>query len=180
MNRLLLIFTLTSLILVIGLASALDFSDWEKIDIDDSSINTSSTTQYSVMIPPGITYTGVDSYIGPTTVMTMNDDKNLTYTITIIDNPVDEQLSNETAIEFLDSFMMGANLTPLAGLEPIILSDGIAMYGTQGENAAGVYILSNDEKVTILTGYYQTMDAAVAGIENLAMIAGTIIFKSEE
>ncbi|PKL60267.1 MAG: hypothetical protein CVV33_03565 [Methanomicrobiales archaeon HGW-Methanomicrobiales-4] len=155
-------------------AAAVDFTGWEKVEIDDSLVNSSLTTVYSVMVPPGTQYTTNDTESGPMTILTNETDKNLVYAIYVIDNPLGEKFTNETAKLFIDNFMIGANITPLEGLDPVVISDGLVLYGTQGENAAGVYILSNNEKVTILTGMYRTMDDANTGIENLAMIAGTI------
>lgn len=155
-------------------AAEVDFSGWEKVEIDDSLVNNSTTTVYTVMVPPGTIHAINDTESGPMTILTNESNKNQIYAIYVMDNTLGKKLSNETARLFLDNFMIGANITPLVGLDPVILSDGIVMYGTQGENAAGVYIISTDEKVTVLTGMYQTMDDANAGIENLAMIASTI------
>lgn len=155
-------------------AAEVDFTGWENVEIDDSLVNSSATTVYTVMVPQGTTYVSNDTESGPMTILTNETNKNQIYAIYVMDNPLGKKLTNETAKFFLDNFMFGANITPLVGLDPVVISDGLVLYGTQGENAAGVYVLSNDEKVTVLTGMYPTMDDANAGIENLAMIAGTI------
>ncbi len=164
------------LFLIIGISGAMaeiDFTGWQKVEVDESLINASSTTVYTVMIPPGMIQNSTDSPVGPMTFVTNETDSTTTFNIYVMDNPTGEMLTNETAKQFLDSFMEGAQITPLAG-DPAIISDGLITYGTQGDNAVGIYLLSTDEKVSIITGFYKNMDEATAGIENLAMIAGTI------
>lgn len=175
-NKLPLIILLVTIAVVIGGASAIDFTGWKQVEINESLTNSSSTTVYTVMVPPGTTQTTQDSNFGPTTILANETAKNSSYAIYVMDNPTGQKLTNETAKFFLDNFMIGAGITPLAN-EPIVLSDGIAMYGTQGNNTAGVYVLSTDQKVSIIVGFYGTMDDAIAGVENLAMIAGTIEIK---
>ena len=126
------------------------------------------------MVPPGLTHTSKDSDVGPMTILTNNTEKGSVFAVYVLDNPEKKKLTNETARLYLDNFMQGAGISTLPGVEPAILSDGIMMYGTSGDQTAGVYVLSTDEKVTILTGMYPTMDNATADVENLAMIAATI------
>ena len=155
--------------------SAIDFTGWKQITVDESLVNKSSNTTFTVMIPPGNTNLTMDAPIGPVTNILNETDKNSVISIWIMDNPINQQLNDKNSKMYLDSFMLGANVTPLQGTEPIYLDDGgIVEYGTSGDEASGVYILSTDEKVILVVGSYKTMDNASAGIENLQMIAGTI------
>jgi hypothetical protein len=154
--------------------SAIDFTNWKEITVDESLVNKSSTTVFTVMAPPGYTNLTIDSPVGPMTTFVNETDPNATLAIYVIDNPIKQQLSEKNSNEYLDNFMLGANITPIPDTEPLALDNGVVDYGTSGENIAGVYVLSTDAKVMIVLGYYTTQDAAKAGIENLAMVAGTI------
>ena len=159
-------------------AAEINFTGWESVEIDDSLVNNTSTSVYTVMVPPGTTYFSNDTSAGPTTVLVNESDSNSVYGIYVFDNPYGKKLTTDTATIFLDAFMSGAEIIPVEGIKPVEVSDGLVLYGFQGEKAAGVYVLSNDKKVTVLSGFYPTIDAAAAGVENLVMIAGTITFLS--
>nr|WP_319537694.1 hypothetical protein [uncultured Methanospirillum sp.] len=174
MNKVLTIMLLVFMIGITGAMADIDFTGWKKIEVNESQVNASSTTTYSVMIPPGITEATQDSGVGPATILTNTTDPSTSYAIYVMDNPFGKQLSNETAKLFLNSFMEGAGITPLEQ-DPVTVSDGVMMYGTKGDTTAGIYVFSTDQKVSITSGFYKTMDDASAGVQNLAMIAGTII-----
>lgn len=173
MKRGLLVLLVVLMVLGTGAMAAIDFTGWKQVTVDESSINSSSSTVYTVMIPPGTTEKTKDSSIGPTTFITNNTGSLPTYAIYVMDNPIRQKLSTGNAKDFLDNFMVGAGITPLAA-DPIVVSDGVVMYGTMENNTAGVYVLSTDEKVSIIVGFYSSMGDATAGIDNLAMIAGTV------
>lgn len=165
---------LIAVCLSVHATAAIDFSSWKEVEIDDSITNNSSTTVYTVMVPPDTTYFSNDTPSGPATIFVNQSDPSLVYAIYIFDNPFGKKLTTDTATSFLHDFMTGADIVPSNESKPIELSDGIVEYGSMGEKAAGVYVLSTDEKVTILSGLYATMDDAMAGIEKLAMVAGTV------
>jgi hypothetical protein len=155
--------------------SAVDFSGWKEITVDESLVNSSSNTTFTVMLPPGHTNQTIDAPIGPVTSFLNETNKDSIITIVVMDNPIGQKLNDKNSKMYLDNFMLGANVTPIADTEPKFLDDGGIMdYGTNGDETAGVYILSTDEKVIVVTGFYKNMDDASSGIENLAMIAGTI------
>lgn len=163
------------LVTLVCAVSALDFTNWKDISVDESLVNNSSTTVYTVMSPPGFTNKTIDSPVGPVTTFVNETDPNAVITIWVMDNPIQQMLNDKNSKDFLDKFMLGANITPVPNTEPQYLeTGGIVDYGTSGEEAAGVYVLSTDAKVMIVSGFYKTADDAVAGVENLAMIAGTI------
>lgn len=173
MKRGVLTLLLVFMVLGTGVMAAIDFTGWKQVTVDESSVNSSSTTVYTVMIPPGTTETTKDSGVGPTTFINNDAGALPTYAIYVMDNPIRQKLSTGNAKDFLDNFMIGAGITPLAA-DPVVVSDGVVMYGTMDDKTAGVYVLSTDEKVSIIVGFYKSMDDAVAGIESLAMIAGTV------
>ena len=176
------VFLTLGLLLMIGtVAAAIDFTDWQQVEIDESLTNSSSTTVFTVMMPPGYTSSTVDASVGPITTFVNESDSGSLITIIVIDNPIKQQLNDSNSKEYLDNFMLGANITPSTTSEPIYLDDGgILDYGTSGEDVAGVYVLSTDEKVMLVIGFYKSAELATADVENLAMIAGTIQITSEE
>ncbi len=173
MDKVVTIMLIFVMIGITGVMAEIDFTGWKKIEVDESLVNASSTTTYSVMIPPGITEATQDSGVGPATILTNISDPTTSYAIYVMDNPFGKQLSTGTAKLFLNSFMEGAGITPLEQ-DPVTVSDGVMMYGNKGDSAAGIYLFSTDQKITITSGFYKTMNDASAGVENLAMIAGTI------
>lgn len=181
MKKIVVFLTLGLLLMVGSVAAAIDFTDWKQIEIDESQTNSSSTTVFTVMMPPGYTFSTVDTSSGPITTFVDESDPISLISISIIDNPIHQQLNDANSEEYLDNFMIGANITPSTTSEPIYLNDGgIVNYGTSGEDVAGVYVLSTDEKVIQVAGFYKTAEQATEGVENLAMIAGTIQITPEE
>lgn len=175
MRKLQLVVILGLLFLSVSIVSAIDFTNWKQIEVNESQINSTSDTVFTVMMPPGTTNNTMDSPIGPVTSFVNQTDPNSIVAITVLKNQVGQKLDDKNSKFFLDNYMLGANLTPINGTEPKYLNDGgILDYGTNGNEVDGVYILSTDEKVMIVTGMYKDMDSATAGVENLALIAGTI------
>jgi hypothetical protein len=162
-------------ILTITTVSASDITGGKSITVDESKFNTSSNTIYTVMLPPGFVNLTKDDPIGPITTFTNETDANSVITIVVIDNPTKQQFNDKNSKDFLNNFMIGGNATPISGSEPTYLQNGgIINYGTNGDETVGVYVLSTDEKVIIVTGLYKNLDDALAGSENLGTIAGSI------
>ena len=157
-------------------AAEVDYSGWEKVEINDSLMNSSSTTLYTIMVTPGTTHFSNDTSSGPTTVFKNDGENKSAYGVYIFDNPSGKNLTADVATSFLNDFMAGAGITPVEGSKPAEISDGIFEYGFQGEKVAVVYVLSTNEKVSIVSGFFSTMDDASAGIEKLAMTAASIRF----
>ncbi|MDD1730157.1 MAG: hypothetical protein LUQ50_13945 [Methanospirillum sp.] len=175
MNKLQFVVILGLIILSASVVSAIDFTGWKQIEVNESLINSTSSTNYTVMVPPGYTNNTIDSPIGVVTSFVNQTDPNSLISIIVIDNEIGEKLNDKNSKLYLDNFMLGANISPINGTEPNYLSDGgIVDYGTSGDEIDGIYILSTDEKVMIVTGMYNNIDSATAGVENLALIAGTI------
>lgn len=167
--------------MLVCMVSAIDFTDWKQTSVDESAFNSSSTVNFTVMVPPGYKVETVDSPIGPVTSFLNESDSSATTSIVIINNPIGQKLNDKNSKKYLDGFMQGAKITPIPGTEPQYLEDGgIVDYGTSGDGAGGVYILSTDEKVIIVSGFYKTIDDATAGATNLALIAATVEIKSSE
>ena len=160
--------------LICAVSATIDFTNWKEVKVDESLTNKTSTTVYTVMVPPGYTNVSVDSPSGPYVMLGNETDVNATILVVVSDNPVGQQLSEKNSNGYLDSIMRSANITPIEGSEPISLENGVVDYGTIGENFAGVYLLSNDTKLMVTIGFYKDNAAATAGIENLAMVANTI------
>jgi hypothetical protein len=156
-------------------ASAIDFTDWKQITVDENLVNSSSDTIFTVMLPPGYVESTMDAPFGTLTSFVNETNPNLVITVGVIDNPIGQQLNDKNSKNYLDNFMLGANITPEPGVEPQYLeSGGIVDYGTFENMVAGVFITSTDEKVIITSGFYPTKDDASAGVETLAMVAGTV------
>lgn len=162
-------------------ASAIDFTNWKEITVDEQLVNSSSDTIFTVMLPPGYVNTTMDAPFGAVTAFVNETDPNSTISVIVIENPIGQQLNDKNSKDYLDNFLLGANVTPLEGTEPQYLeSGGIVDYGTSDNLVAGVYITSTDEKVIITTGFYSSMDNAIAGVEALAMVAGTVQMKDQK
>jgi hypothetical protein len=162
------------LLLVPGVL-AIEFTDWKQVEVNESDINITSDTFFTVMVPPGYIYNTMDAPIGPVTSFVNASNPNSLITVMIIDNPIGQKLNDKNSKTYLENFLTGANIIPANGVDPQYLNDGgIMTYGTRGDDVAGVYILSTDEKVMIVTGFYSTTEEATAGVEKLALIAATI------
>ena len=162
-------------------ASAVDFSGWKQIEVDESLVNSSSVTVFSVMLPPGYSNQTIDAPTGAVTNFINETNPNTIISIMVIENTINEQLNDNNSKDLMDSFMTRAGITPLEGTEPLYLEDGgIVEYGTTDSLIAGVYISSTDENVILTTGFYNTQDDAIAGMENLALVASTIEILSSE
>jgi len=175
MNKVHIMVILGIIALVVSAVSAIDFTNWKQIEVNENLINSSSDTSFTVMVPPGHTNNTIDSQIGPVTSFVNESNPNSTIAIVVINNPIGQKLNDKNSKLYLDNFMLGANITPVKGTEPQYLKDGgIVDYGISGDEFGGVYILSTDEKVMIVSGFYKTVEDATAGTENLAIIAATI------
>lgn len=175
MKKCLLILIVVLLMMGKGVVADIDFIGWKQVDIDESSVNSSSTTVYSVMIPAKTTTTTIDSNIGPTTIIKKGSESRPSYEIYILDNPKGKKLSESDAKDYLNNFMRGVNIMPFT-IDPIVVSDNVVQYGSIGDNIVGIYILSTDQKISFIIGIYETMEIATSDIANIAMIAGSISF----
>jgi hypothetical protein len=168
------IFLLILVFMVMAVVSAVDLYDWKQITVDNSVVNNSSDVSFTVMMPPGNTNKTVDTPVGPITNFVNKTDSSV-ITIVIIPNPLGKQLNNDNYKDCIDNLMKSLNVTPIEGQEPKFLEDGSMVdYVMRGNETIGVYVLSTDEKISIVSGFRRSLDDAVAGTENLGKIAGTI------
>ena len=175
MNKLYLITLLGIMVIVVSPVLAFDFTGWKQIQVDEILINQTSGTSYTVMIPPGFTNKTEDSIAGPMTTIVNASDPHSLLSIVVADNPAGAKFNDTYAKVYLDNFMSGANMTPIEGYEPEYIDEGCIMnYGSHGDEVGGAYIRSTDEKVIIVSGFYKTINDAIAGSQNFALVAGTI------
>jgi hypothetical protein len=176
MNPLLKILTISGILfLLIYPVSAIDYTSWKEVTVNEAPMNSSSNTIYSMRIPPGNSVLLKDTIIGPITDVFNKNNPGSRITIVIRDNQAGKQFDTGASRQYLDKFMLGAKISQVYGSEPQVLSNGGVMaYGASGDKVLGIYIMSTDRKVIIVTGYYKSIQDAKNGVETLGMLAGSI------
>jgi hypothetical protein len=154
---------------------AIDYTGWKDVSVNEAPINSTSNTVYSLKIPPGNSIRMDDTSIGPiTNVFNPNDSKSRT-SIVVSNNQAGHKLDSAASRQYLEKFMLGAKISQMYSDQPQFLSNGgVMVYGTSGDKTLGIYIMSTDKKVIIVTGFYKSSQDAKAGVETLGMIAGSI------
>lgn len=155
--------------------SAIDYTGWKEVSVNEAPINSTSSTVYSVKIPPGNSIRMDDTSIGPITYVFNPGDSKSRISIVISNNQAGHILDPTASRQYLDKFMLGAKISQIYGDQPQFLSNGgVMVYGTSGDKTLGIYIMSTEKKVIIVTGFYRSLQDAKAGVETLGMIAGSI------
>jgi len=166
---------LVAVMMIVLPVSAVDYSGWNDVTINESPVNSSSTTIFSMKIPPGHSVSIEDTIIGPLTNVFSKTNPNSRISLVISDNPTGKPLDAAATRQYLDKFMLGAKISLMYGSEPQALSNGgLMVYGTSGSKTLGIYIMSTDKKVIIITGFYNSIQDATSGVETLAMLAGSM------
>jgi len=163
------------LFFIIAPVSAIDYSGWKEVTVNETPMNHSSNTVYSMKIPPGNSILIENTNIGPLTNVFNKNNPGSRISIVVSNNPTGKKLDSTASRQFLDKFMLGAKISLIYGDQPQFLSNGgVMVYGTSGDKTLGIYILSTDKKIIIVTGFYDSMQDAKAGVETLGMLAGSI------
>jgi len=163
------------LLLFISPVSAIDYSTWKDVTVNETPINHSSNTVFSLKIPPGDSILIEDTDIGPLTNVFNKNNPDPHISIVISDNPNGQKLDSTASRIYLDKFMLGAKISLIYGDQPQYMSNGgVMVYGTSGDKTLGIYVMSTDEKIITVTGFYNSLQDAKADVETLGMLAGSI------
>jgi|GEM_PF-2834916 len=163
------------LFLFITPVSAIDYSAWKDVTVNETPMNHTSSTVYSMKIPPGNSILIEDTNVGPLTNVFNKNNPGSHISIVISNNPAGHKLDSAASRQFLDKFMLGAKISLIYGDQPQYLSNGgVMVYGTSGDKTLGIYVMSTDKKIIIVTGFYDSLQDAKAGVETLGMLAGSI------
>lgn len=173
------LFALIILVLMFSVScvAVTDHSDWIKIQVQESTVNSSSNVSYSVMAPPDYKETLSDSSSGVITFLSNESKPDSMISIAVMENPTGDILSVNSSGSLLDSYMSGLNVTPLENSKPVSVDNGVFDYGMNGDKTAGVFILSTPENIIMVSGLYNTIEDATADAETLGYLAGTITFE---
>ncbi|PWR74385.1 hypothetical protein DK846_04345 [Methanospirillum lacunae] len=166
---------LCAVFLLICPVLAIDYTGWKEVSVNEAPINSTSSTVYSLKIPPGNSIRMDDTPIGPITNVFNPSDSRSRVSIVISNNQAGHILDPAASRQYLDKFMLGAKISQIYGDQPQFLNNGgVMVYGTSGDKTLGIYIMSTDKKVITVTGFYKSLQDAKAGVDILGMIAGSI------
>lgn len=143
--------------------------------------NVTTKGNYSFMVPPGWSYTVVNTPSGEAETIINPDNLNATYVISLTDTQVEEGTAEAAAKIGLGAFMKSENLSPVKDYEVTYSEeDGVATVICTDPKGTfySVVFYPVDNKSILLMGLYPNEDSAKEEIGTLVEIVQTVILNA--